>query len=83
MANDNFYEAGTGPSPGFSSRGAKNQKEGSKTRRGPHFKNTILDVCSNRGAKREMGGHRFQMGGPGTTGPPAGDGPDLAMYILV
>jgi len=20
-------------------------------------------------------GHRFQMGGPGTTGPPAGDGP--------
>jgi len=24
----------TGPSPGFSSRGAKNQKEGPKTRRG-------------------------------------------------
>jgi len=22
----------------------------------------MLDVCSNRGAKREMGGHRFQMG---------------------
>jgi len=22
------------------------------------------------GPKREMGGHRFQMGGPGTTAPP-------------
>jgi len=61
----------SGPSPGFSSRrgqktdgGAKNQKGG------PHFKNTVLDVCSNRGAKREMGRHRFQMGGPGTTAPP-------------
>ena len=42
---------------------------GVKTRReGLHFKNTVLDVCSNRGAKREMGG-------PGTTAPPAGDGP--------
>jgi len=30
--------------------GAKNQKGG------PHFKNTILDVCSKRGAIREMGG---------------------------
>jgi len=44
--------------------GGKNQKGG------PHFKNTVLDVCSNRGAKREMGGHRFQMGGPGITAPP-------------
>jgi len=33
--------------------GAQNQKEV------PHFKNTVLDVCSNQGAKREMGGHRF------------------------
>ena len=37
---------------------------------GPHFWNTVLDVCSNQWAKRDMGGHRFQMGGPGTTGPP-------------
>jgi len=28
------------------------------------------------GAKREIGGHRFQMGWPGTTVPP-GDGPDV------
>jgi len=27
------------------------------------------------GAKREMGGTDFKWGGPGTTGPPAGDGP--------
>jgi len=30
---------------------------------GPNFSNTVLDVCSNWGAKCEMGG-------PGTTGPP-------------
>jgi len=33
-----------------------------------------LDVCSNRGAKREMGGASISNGGAGTTGPPAGDG---------
>jgi len=53
----------SGPSPGYSSRG------GQKTEAGAHLKNTALDVCSNPGAKREMGG-------PGTTGPPAGDGPE-------
>jgi len=47
--------------------GAKNQKGG------PHFQNTVLGVCSNQGAKREMGG-------PGTTAPPAGDG--LALRSL-
>jgi len=51
--------------------GTKNQKGGE------HFKNTVLDVCSNQVAKREMGGHRFQMWGPGTTGLPAGDGSAL------
>jgi len=30
------------------------------------------------GVKREMGGNIFQMGGPGTTGPPAGDDPASA-----
>ena len=64
------YDCGeVGLSPGFSSR------EGQKPEGGPHFENTVLDVCSNRWAKREMGGHRFQMGGPDTTGPPADDGP--------
>jgi len=51
--------------------GDKNQKEGPKTRRGgAHFNNTVLDVCSNQGAKREMEGYIFQMGGPDTTAPP-------------
>ena len=59
----------SGPSPGDSSGGAKNQKGG------PHFKNAVLDVCSSQRAKREMGGHIFQMGGLDTTGPPAGDVP--------
>jgi len=54
----------------FAAGGAKNHKGGA------HFKNTILDVCSSRGAKHEMGGHKIQMrGGAGTTGPPAGDDP--------
>jgi len=48
----------------------KNRWRGNKTEGGQHFKNTVLDVCSNQGAKREMGGHRFQMGGACTTGPP-------------
>jgi len=38
----------TGLSSGFRSRGAKNHK-------GTHFKNTILDVSSNRGVKHELG----------------------------
>ena len=57
------------PRQDLAAGGVKNQKEG------PHFQNKVLDVCSNRGAKRVMGGHWFQMGGPGTTGPPAGDDP--------
>jgi len=65
-----------GPSPGFSSRGAKKQMEGPKTRRGgAHFLNTVLDVCSNQEAKREMGGAQISNGGPGTTAPPVGDDP--------
>jgi len=56
--------------------GVKNQKKGPNTRRGPHFKNTVLDVCSNQGAKREMGGHRFQMEGQAPLAPP------LAMALV-
>jgi len=59
----------SGPLPGFGSRG------GQKPEGGAHFLNTVVDVCSNRRAKREMGGHRYSNVGPGTTGPPAGDGP--------
>jgi len=42
---------------------AKNQKGE------PHFSNTILDVCSNLEAKREMAGTPISNGGAGATGP--------------
>jgi len=54
----------------LAARGAKKQKEWPKNRGWSHFYNTVLDVCSNQGAKREMGGHRFQMGGRAPLPPP-------------
>jgi len=49
---------------------------GTKTTRGKHFLNTILDVCSNLGAKHEM---RAQIlnGGARHHWPPADDDPFL------
>jgi len=44
--------------------GVKNQKGGS------HFKNTVMDTCSNRWAKREMGGTDFKWGGRAPLDPP-------------
>jgi len=49
--------AHSGPSPGFSSR------RGQKPEGGAHFQNTVLDVCSNQGAKCEMGGTYFKLWG--------------------
>jgi len=42
---------------------------------GAHFKNTVLDVCSNQGHKREMCGTDFKWGGRSLLAP-AGDDPD-------
>jgi len=50
------------------------QQEGQKTKGGT-FLNAILDVCSNRKAKHEMGGTYFKWGA-GHHCPPAGDDPD-------
>jgi len=61
--------------------GGKNQKEGPKTRRGAHFQNRVLDVCNNRGAKCEMGGNRFQMGGRAPLDP-AGNDPAPGVYCF-
>jgi len=47
----------------LAARGAKKTEGGAKKQKGATFKNTVLDICSNRWTKREMGGHRFQMGG--------------------
>ena len=60
--------------------GSKTRKRGQKPEGGPHFEKTVLDVCSNHGAKRQMGGHRFQIGRPGTTGPPSGYGSALRVF---
>jgi len=65
-----------GPPPGRSSRG------GQKPEGGPHFKNTVLDVGSNRWAKSEIGGHRFQMGGRAPLPPPAGDDPAISRFAI-
>jgi len=54
----------TGPSPGYSSRGSQKPEGGAKNQKGgPHFKNTVLNVCNNQGVKREMGGTDFKWGG--------------------
>jgi len=74
--DDNLQKPTQGRRQDLAAAGGKNQKEGPKTRRGSHFWNTVLDICSNQGAKRETGGHRLQMGGPSTTGSPADDGPE-------
>ena len=70
-----FFNAAAGhwrccvdPSPGVYSRGAKNHKGGLVL-------NAILDVCSNRKAKYEMGGTDFKWGA-GHHWSPTGNGPD-------
>jgi len=41
----------------LAARGSKTRKRGQKPEGGAHFKNTVLDICSNRWAKSETGGH--------------------------
>ena len=60
--------------------GVKNQKGWS------HFKNTVMDACSNRWAKREMGGTDFKWGGRAPLVPPLATALgkpclDLAIFI--
>jgi len=50
--------------------GPKTRRRGQKPEEGPHFKNTVVDVCSNQGAKREMGGAPISNGGVGHHWPP-------------
>jgi len=58
--------------------GPKNRRRGQKPEGWPRFQNTVLIVCSNQGAKREIGDTDFiSKGGPSTTAPPpADDGPE-------
>ena len=60
-----------GPSPRFSSRGAKNQTEEQKIRRGGHiFKIQYWMYAATGGAKREMGGGTDFKWGAGHHWPP-------------
>jgi len=43
--------------------GAKNQKEGPKTRRGATFLKYSIGCMQKQGGQTRNGGHRFQMGG--------------------
>ena len=58
----------------LATRGAKTRRRGQKPEDGSHFKNSVLDVCSNQEAKREMGDTDFKWG-PEHHWPPAGDDP--------
>jgi len=62
-------ELSPGTSPGFSSRG------GQKPEGGPHFSNKVMDYAAT-GRPNVKWGAPISNGGPGTTGIPAGDGPD-------
>ena len=60
----------TGPSPGFSNRGAKIQKEGPKTRRGATFLKYSIGCMQQQGSQTRNGRAPISNGGPGTTAPP-------------
>ena len=65
-----------GPSPGFSSRGGQKPERGAKNQKGGGtFLKYSVGCMQQPVGQTWNGGHRFQMGGPGTTGPPAGDNP--------
>jgi len=78
----------TGPSPGFSSRGGpKTRRRGQKPKEGATFLKYCIGCMQQPGGQTWNGGHRFQMGGTGTTGHPAGDDPaskcQLQVYMLI
>ena len=60
--------------------GAKTRRRSQNQKGGPHIKNTVLGVCSNREAKPEMGRTDFKWGG-GHHCPPASDCPACSDYI--
>jgi len=54
----------------LAAEGAKNQEEGSKSRRGARIFKIQYWMYAAIGGQMWNGGHPFQMGGPGTTIPP-------------
>jgi len=66
----------SGPSPGCSSRGAKNQKGG-------HIFKIQYWMYAATGGPNVKWGAPISNGGPGTTAPPAGEGPAFHPNNLV
>ena len=56
---------------------------GPKTRMGGHILKILYWIYAATRGPNVKGGHRFQMGGPGTTGPPAGDDPDTVTLVYL
>jgi len=60
-----------GPSPDLAAGGPKTRRRGGKNQKGgPHFYNTVLDVCSNWGPNVKWGGTDFKWGGRAPLAPP-------------
>ena len=72
----------SGPSPGCSSRGAKNQKEGQKNRRGVTFLKYSFECMQQPVGQTWNGRAPTSNGGPGTTALPAGDDPGWNIFQL-
>jgi len=67
----NKRQAAAGPLPEFSSRGAKNQKEGPKTRRRGHILKILCWIyAATRGPNVKWGGTDFKRGGRAPLAPP-------------
>ena len=62
--------------------GAKNQKEGPKTRRGDTFYKYPIRCMQQPWGQTRNGRAQISNGGPGTSGPPAGDGPGLVPLLF-
>jgi len=69
-------EQQAGPSPRFSSRGGHKPKGGAKNQKGGHILKYSIGCMQQQGGQTRNGGKPISKGGPGTTAPPAGDGPD-------
>jgi len=54
--------------------GPKTRRRGQKPEGGPHFWNTVLDVCSNRWVKPEMGVTHLKWGWGAPPAPPLATG---------
>jgi len=62
MSTVRSFDCLAGPSPGCSSRGARNQKEGPRTRRGGHIFKVLCYMYATVRGPNVKWGHRFQIG---------------------